>query len=57
MDIHKEEGLHEKEEYFEHVNLEKIDDDPSLIIREKEANIRNLQDNLERSNFVFNFLK
>ena len=40
VDIHEEKGLHEKEEDFELVNLEIIDDDdPSMIIQDKEAKI------------------
>ena len=57
VDIHGEEGLHEKEANFELIKLDTIDDDPSLIIQEKEAKIRDLQANLERSKFFITFLK
>ena len=43
VDIHEDKGLHEKEADFELVDLYTIDDDdPSLIIQEREAKIREL---------------
>ena len=55
---HEEEDLHETETKFDLVDLDQQNDyETSLIIKEKDAQIRELQSNLDRSKFVIYFLE
>ena len=56
---HEEEDLHETEQDFDLVDLDEHDDDEitSIVIKEKEAKIKELQNNLDKSNFVIEFLE
>ena len=56
---HEEEDFHETEQYFDLVDLDEHDDDEdiSIVMKEKDANIRELQTNLDKSKFVIDFLE
>ena len=57
--IHDEDDHLETEHDFDLVDLDEHDDDEitSIIIKEKEANIRELQTNLDISKFSIDFLE
>ena len=57
--IHDEDDLHETEQDFDLVDIDEHDDDDitTIFIKEKEAKIKELQNNLDRTKFFIDFLE